>query len=145
MVISVTMERAVMASRRRNDEKAILFSTSLGSPVAVKGSVCAASCGLALGVLRSYSPSVTTAKSSIRMATSQGKYSLLGSANDKIFPRWIRFIESTYLFKPDVLKSSLQHIHIDHAPFEFFAFHLAAHTQSNRRQSSLLYIHAGIA
>jgi hypothetical protein len=30
MVISVTMERAVVASRRRNDEKAILFSTSLG-------------------------------------------------------------------------------------------------------------------
>jgi hypothetical protein len=29
MVISVTMERAVLASRRRNDEKAILFSTSL--------------------------------------------------------------------------------------------------------------------
>jgi hypothetical protein len=29
MVISVTMERAVMASRRRNDEKATLFSTSL--------------------------------------------------------------------------------------------------------------------
>jgi hypothetical protein len=32
MVISVTMERAVMASRRRNDEKAILFSTSLEVP-----------------------------------------------------------------------------------------------------------------
>jgi hypothetical protein len=36
MVISVTMERAVVASRRRNDEKANLYSTSLGA-VGVEG------------------------------------------------------------------------------------------------------------